>query len=197
MKKRWKFTVMPILFAGGVWLGSIVSTNADGLVSSNQPGSAEDPIVTKSYVDQRLKELIQEELSRINGGRDVGTGLTDEPAGQDKDKNKDTGDKGQAAPANFTVVKLGSGQMLYAGAGTEFIVRTGKAVAFSGDENGIPDLTAGKDIAAGEQIELNHLLMFPREGRGIKPAPGQKADIFVMIKGNYLLMNADGTKATP
>jgi len=46
---------------------------------------------------------------------------------------------------------------------------------------------------------LNHLLMFPRDGRGIQPDPknSDKTDIYVMMKGNYLLMNSDGTQVAP
>lgn len=63
----------------------------------------------------------------------------------------------------LTVVQLQAGQTLYAGAGSEIILRSGKAVAVSSDDNGIPDVTSGKDIAAGTAIELNHMLLFPRK----------------------------------
>jgi hypothetical protein len=151
-----------------------------------EPGSASDPVITKSYFDQnsltqdQVKQLIASALANQSGGG-AGSG-----AGGASD--------GTAA---LTVVQLKAGQTLYAGAGTEFIVRTGKTVAVSNDEDGIPDVTSGKDIPAGAAVENNHHLIFPKDTRGIKPAPKNAAEIYVMVRGSYLLLNADGSKVTP
>ncbi|WP_436233421.1 hypothetical protein [Paenibacillus sp. LjRoot153] len=100
------------------------------------------------------------------------------------------------AAANMKVVQLENGQTLYAGAGAEFIVRSGKVLAVSNDENGIPDVTGGKDLAAGTEVALNHLLIFPTEGRGIKPSTKNDTSIYIMVRGGYLILNADGSKVT-
>ncbi|SDO62093.1 hypothetical protein SAMN04487897_11825 [Paenibacillus sp. yr247] len=145
------------------------------------PGSSTDPVITKSYFDQntlseaKVKELVAATLA-ANGSQPSAGGST-------------------SAPATMKVVQLQNGQTLYAGAGAEFIVRTGKVLAVSNDENGIPDVTGGKDLPAGTEVALNHLLIFPAEGRGIKPSPKNTADIFVMVRGSYLLLNADGSTA--
>ncbi|MNC82636.1 hypothetical protein D3C75_1362220 [compost metagenome] len=57
-------------------------------------------------------------------------------------------------------------------------------------------MTSGKDLAAGKTVELNHLLVFPRDGRGIKPA-AKTEPIYVMVRGGYLIQNADGVIITP
>lgn len=176
------------------------STNAD----STQPGSADDPLVTKSYVDQaiaqklggvtatpvpsatpiqatpavnaltetQVRAIVEAELAKVAtpSPSPTPTSASDSPV-----------------TVKLEVVVLHAEQTLMAGAGTEFIVRTGKAIAVSNDENGIPDVTAGKDIQSGSAIDLNHLLIFPREGRGIKPDPKEKNDIYVMVRGSYLL----------
>jgi hypothetical protein len=169
--------------------------------STATQGTANDPLVTKSYVDSLLK-----------GGSVTGGQAQQQPAGLTEDQVKQliadqlktttpaTGSTSSAsvdAAANLTVVQLQSGQTLYANAGAELIVRTGKTVAVSIDENGIPDVTAGKDISAGASIDNNHLLIFPREGRGIKPAPKNTQDIYVMVRGTYTLMNDDDSKTPP
>ncbi|MNW21877.1 hypothetical protein D3C71_2230320 [compost metagenome] len=64
----------------------------------------------------------------------------------------------------------------------------------SNDDNGIPDVTGGKDLAAGTEVALNHLLIFPTEGRGIKPSPKNDTSIYVMVRGGFLILNADGSK---
>lgn len=150
------------------------------------PGSSTDPVITKSYFDQNtLSEAKVKELVASAIAANAGTG---QPSGSN-------GGTGSSTPATMKVVQLQNGQTLYAGAGAEFIVRTGKLLAVSNDENGIPDVTGGKDLPAGTEVALNHLLIFPAEGRGIKPSPKNTADIFVMVRGSYLLLNADGSKA--
>jgi hypothetical protein len=158
-----------ILIAGIICFTCFISvTKAD----APAPGSASDPVITKSYFDQNT--LTQDQVKQLiaaNGG--------------------------SAGSSAITIVQLKAGQTLYASAGTEFIVRTGKTVAVSKDEDGIPDVTAGKDIRAGSAIENNHHLIFPRDTRGIKPATTNTAEIFVMVRGGYALFNADGSKVTP
>lgn len=69
----------------------------------------------------------------------------------------------------WEVAELKAGQVLKGEAGTELLVRRGQAVVVDKSGNGIPDVTAGTDIAANGKVSLNHLLIIPREdGRGIK-----------------------------
>ncbi|MNC15388.1 hypothetical protein D3C75_632040 [compost metagenome] len=72
-------------------------------------------------------------------------------------------------------------------AGAEFIVRAGKAVIFSEAANGVADLTDGKDLANGQAAPMNHLLSFPRDGRGINVQDGQKLGLVVLVRGGYTL----------
>ncbi|MNY55484.1 hypothetical protein D3C86_1914670 [compost metagenome] len=79
------------------------------------------------------------------------------------------------------------GQTLIAGAGAEFIVRAGKAIIYSQDSNGVADLTDGADLANGLAAPSNHLLSFPRDGRGIAVQEGQTLGLVVMVRGSYTL----------
>lgn len=152
---------------------------------SSSQGTVDDPLVTKSYVDQLLGK----------GGQAGPSNLTEDRVKQlisDQLKNSSTTanpTSSNPSDTNLTVVQLLPGQTLFATAGAELIVRTGKTVAVSIDENGIPDVTAGKDIPAGASIENNHMLIFPREGRGIKPAPKNTDDIYIMVRGGYTISN--------
>jgi hypothetical protein len=144
-------------------------------VDAADPASVNDPLITKSYLEEQLKKL-----------------------GQIPQDPKDTSGHPSSVPSNtLTIIQLQQTQTLYGGAGSEIIVRSGKVVAVSSDESGMADVTIGKDITAGTAVELNHLLIVPREGRGIKPDPKNKQDIFVMVRGGYTILNADGTKVTP
>jgi len=170
------FSIIALLF-----LTQVISV-AD---APSQPGTANDPLVTKSYVDELIQKKVAEEVAKIKGGITAPT-PTPTPV-----TTPGTSSEG------VTVIELKAGQTLYAAAGAEFIVRTGKTLIVSSDDNGVPDVTSGKDIAPNGSIETNHLLIFPREGRGIKPDPKNKDAIFVMVKGNYILQSADGMKVSP
>ena len=82
--------------------------------------------------------------------------------------------------AEWKVADLMTGQQMIAEAGTEMILRAGKAVVVDTTSNGIPDLTAGTNVIAGRNVPANHHFIIPRtDGRGIKAT--EKA--VVMYKG--------------
>lgn len=197
MKTRWKLVAAPVLLGAGLWLGSIMTTSADG-GNGTSPGTADDPLVTKSYVDQLFNGG-----SPGNGGGGGSAAVSDADLAKLKQeiinelKSSNNGGSTETGSQSVTVVELEPGDTLYASSGSEVIVRNGKAVAVSDDDNGIPDVTAGKDITAGTTVELNHLLLFPREGRGIKSDKSNETVIFVMVKGSYLHLDASGSKVSP
>lgn len=159
---RWSLQILllsVILFGGGLMIGSVANILADGSFSTNQPGSADDPLVTKSYVDEQIRAALR--------GETPGTA--------------------PSAAHELAIVQLRPGQTLIAHAGTEMIVRNGKTVVVSETEDGIPDVTIGADIKNGEVVENNHLLISPVDGRGIRPHEEVTGTIFVMVRGNYTL----------
>ena len=80
----------------------------------------------------------------------------------------------------WQVIDLKAGQTLTAQAGAEFIVRRGSVRLVDRTGNGVPDLTAGVDIPAGERVALNHHLLFPRkDGRGVQAVDS----VVVMVRG--------------
>jgi hypothetical protein len=137
--------------------------------------------VSKSYVDEQVKQQVAAQIT------------SQVAAAVEKFKKEIPASSGGGA--GLTVVQLAAGQTLMAGTGSELIVRTGFVKAVSTDGNGIPDVTGGKDIAVNSDIALNHLLIFPTDKRGIKPDPKKTVPIFVMVRGEYKLINADGTES--
>ncbi len=124
---------------------------------NSEPGSEGDPLVTLSYVEQRMEQLqfyIDDKIESLPaGGGNV-----------------------------FEVVNIKAGQSLIAREGTEIILRTGKAKAVASAGGGLSDVTAAKDIKNNAVIPANHLLIIPRDdGRGVKAI----TDIILMVKGNY------------
>ncbi|NMM54327.1 hypothetical protein [Paenibacillus aquistagni] len=144
-----------------------------------QPGDSQDPLVTKSYVDTQIKKLVQEEIGKQQGG--TGSGGNNSGSG-----NSGSGSEGgSSADTAMEIVTIKPGQQLVAKAGAEFVIRAGKAAIYSSDANGVSDLTAGSDLANGTDAPTNHLLMFPREGRGIVAKDTVKNSVVVMVRGGY------------
>lgn len=165
MKTYMKVSLFALAIGSGIWIGSVYSNTATG--AGTTPGTTDDPVVTKSYVDQQ----IQQALNGGGGGTTNPTNPTQPSQGADEVKS----------------VALKPGKILIADAGTEFIVRSGNAVIYTEVASGVADLTDGKDLLNGETAPKNHLLSFPREGRGIQVKEGQTSNLIVMVRGGYTI----------
>lgn len=188
MNKGMKVTMSAILLAGGLWAGSLLNITAEGAGVGSQPGTAEDPVVTKSYVDQQIQKALQggNISAPTQAPAPSATTAPAATAAPTKAPSSGTGSTGTTGNAS-EIVDVKPGQTLIASAGAEFIVRAGKAVIYSQDTNGVADLTDGVDLANGAAAPMNHLLSFPRDGRGINVANGQTLGLVVMVRGGYTL----------
>jgi len=192
---RWGKMIAAAAAVGcGVWIGSVLTTVASGLPESGRPGSADDPIVTKSYVDEQIQRALNGETVGGSGGAASNARIAELEARIAELEKQLEEAKTSSVP--YAVIRLKAGHTLLGSMGTEFIVRTGKAYIHSNPENGIPDLTDGVDLKADSLIPNNHLLMIPREGRGIKVQPDYPNDVYVTVKGSYVEIDADGNMVT-
>ncbi|WP_138495820.1 hypothetical protein [Paenibacillus pinistramenti] len=176
MKPAWKIAAAAVLIGGGLWAGSLLNKNAEGAGTSAQPGTADDPVVTKSYVDQQIQAALS--------GKTTST-----PSASSSSGSTSTGSSTSTSSSSdeIEVVAVNPGEKLMAKAGAEFIVRVGKAAIYSSDSNGVADLTDGTDITNGKPVANNHLLSFPREGRGIMVQDGVTSSLTVMVRGGYTI----------
>lgn len=133
--------------------------------ASGDPGTSDDPLVTKSYVDKKIEDLslyIDEKLS--NGSQSAGSST------------------GSAAQTAIEVVEVESGQSILLQAGSQIILRGGSGSIIDSKQGGIADLTQGIDLRKGYEAPANHLLMVPRsDGRGVFA----KTDCIFMVMGKY------------
>ncbi|RCX19097.1 hypothetical protein DFP94_105113 [Fontibacillus phaseoli] len=173
MKTAWKVIAAAVVVGGGILAGSLMNLTAEGAGVTNQPGTADDPVVTKSYVDQAIQQAIK------------GGGTTTTPTTPTNPTTPSTNEGSGSSSDAVSIVDVKPGQILIASAGAEFVVRSGKAVIYSQDSNGVADLTDGKDITNGGAVANNHLLSFPRDGRGIQVQEGNKYNLTVMVRGGY------------
>ncbi|WP_425271733.1 hypothetical protein [Paenibacillus protaetiae] len=164
-KQAFRIGAAVVLLGAGIWIGTGWNSIIEADTNSATPGSADDPVVTKSYVD--------EQIAKLSGGTSNGS------------SNSGSNNEGQSG--TLEVVTLPSGKLLIAADGSQVIVRAGKAVAYSADANGLADVTAGQDLTNGQVVPNNHLLWFPRPGRGITTDPSYTGSLTVMVSGSYTI----------
>lgn len=162
--KKWLASIVGAFLAGVVCVFALYSSAEAN--SAKTPGSADDPVVTKSYVDAKVAELVKAELDK-RGTTGSGTSSNVE--------------------SSLEVVVVPVGKTMIVKAGGELVVRTGSAIAVSSDANGLSDMTDGLDIAPGKPVGNNHLILFPRDGRGVTTASDSKTDLIVLVRGGYEL----------
>ena len=197
------------LMASGLYtLKALAPSEAYG--EGTTPGSADDPVVTKSYVDQKIYESesalkssidalsskvdsIQEnaaynpdgQSSSGQGGNSSGSsgsssGQSGESSGSQGSPSADSSEYDKYL--KFVVVEVSEGGKLIGSMGTEIILRAGTAVAIDNGADGITDLSSGADLKSGESVIKNHLIIVPRtDGRGVICT----SYCYFMVKGEY------------
>lgn len=127
--------------------------------ATKTPGSAEDPLVTLSLVEQKLSQLkfyVDERLKSVPKEQQGGTALE--------------------------VVELKPGEKLIGQSGTEIILRAGDAVTIASSLGGLADVTGAKDLQHNDVVPANHLLIVPRDDqRGVSA----KSNVVLMVRGGY------------
>ncbi|HHX60402.1 MAG TPA: hypothetical protein GX707_06655 [Epulopiscium sp.] len=152
-----------------------------------QPGSSEDPVVTKGYVDKLIRDI---QLNGTAGGST--SDITNERVKAQEEMigllnnelnrlKSDVGKMGNAESSRYEVVDVSPGQRLIGKQGSEIILRSGEGTAIISDNGGLQDMTEGIDITSGF-VPKYHLMIIPREdGRGVLVT---KQATF-MVRGGY------------
>lgn len=155
-----------------------------------QPGSSEDPVVTKGYVDKLISDL---QLSGNTNGSATGNAVDKKIKAQEEmigllssELNKLKSDvaglgKGAEGDNTYKVVDVNPGEKLIGKQGAEIILRAGEGTAIISSLGGLQDVTEGIDITKGF-VPKYHLIIIPRDdGRGVLVT--KKATF--MVRGGY------------
>lgn len=141
-----------------VGLGAVVILWGSTVVFS-EPGSDTDPLVTLSYVNKavdQMKVYVNEKIANVSSG----AGTSNE----------------------LVIVNVKKGEYLIGRAGTELILRGGKAKVVGSALGGLSDVTSGDELNHDQAVSHNHLLIIPRsDDRGIYATE----DAIFMVKGTY------------
>ncbi len=165
-------------------------------IQTSDPGSSSDPLVSKSYVDKKVSEV----LNVVSNGGTAQTTLSQKDTddlmlqvdflvkqylSENGLKNDGNGSSSSSDSTAFKPVNVVVGQTLVGEEGSEIILRRGKAVAVTG-QDGIVDLTSGGELFNGNAVSINHLLMVPRtDGRGVKVTE----NAWFTVKGGYSIVS--------
>lgn len=130
-----------------------------------EAGSAQDPLVTLSYLNETFMSTIMARVDEKIAARS-GQGIGGESA------------------AVFTVVTLSSGQTLTGDIGCEVMLRVGTAVCVTPSAPGLIDETAGTTLNNGGALVQNHLYMMTIENRAVRAAA---ATTKLLVRGSYTI----------
>ncbi|MCL2189073.1 MAG: hypothetical protein FWC16_09165 [Defluviitaleaceae bacterium] len=157
-----------------------------------QPGDANDPLVTRRYVDERF-DALWAEVQLLRGMADGGYfsgGTQHQPWDlqaiaatifQDVMHHLEAG--GSHA-LGWTAINPQNGQTLIMENGTEVIVRAGTTVVVAG-ANGLVNATSGSDLVNGQTVPTNNLLIAPAtDGRGVRVT---STNAWIMVRGAFTL----------
>lgn len=158
-------------------LGVVLISVTTLYAADSRMGTEDDPIVTKSYVDEVVKSLNNsEDIStlekRLETSEQLITMLSEEIQ-----TLKEEGSEG------FEIVKVEAGSTLFGKQGSEMIIRSGEGKIIASTGGGIQDVTDGTDLMGGIAPK-NNMLIVPREdNRGIEAVK----TMIVMVRGGYTI----------
>ncbi len=123
-------------------------------------GTEDDPLITLSYLQERFKPQIMDEVEELLG----------------------SGTAGSSPQGSFAVVTLSRGQTLTGQAGCQVMLRIGSSQAAGSDYPALIDTSTGGELADGGAMVKNHLYMVTISGNGLMASSdGTK----VLVSGEY------------
>ena len=151
-KNRWFLRLVALL----VICGALNVT----LSAAAEAGSADDPLVTLSYLNETFMDDIMDRVDEKIAQRDAQSGTA----------------------SGFAVVTLSSGQTLVGDIGCEVMLRVGSAVCVASSAPGLIDETTAGTLNNGGALVQNHLYMMTIEDRGVR-ATAETTKL--LVRGGY------------
>ena len=163
MKNRWALRLAAL---------TLVSCLAmSGVSLAVEPGSATDPLVTLSYLnDVFLGQIMTKVDQKITA--------------RNSQLLQQSGGAGGMSGVEFAVVTLSKGQVLTGDIGCEVMLRVGTASCVSPSNPGLIDETTAASLNNGGALAANHLYMMTIEGRGVKAGSDTTK---LLVRGSYTI----------
>jgi hypothetical protein len=188
-----KIALATLAIGSAIGITTLFTAFANSIPPAGQPGSTEDPLVTKSYVDEQIKAALSGKTTTTTPSTTTDAALLQRITQLEKALSLVTDSQVEGQGTSYEVVPLPAGHTLIGGENTKMIVRIGQAIVYSNTpDNGIADVTDGVDLKNGVRAPNNHLLIIPREGRGVRVEPDYKNKVFVTVEGAFTELDASG-----
>lgn len=147
------------------------------------PGSTNDPLVTLSFVEEKINGYTQKISELESKLADLQSKYK-----QIEENNKISKSSGTPSIGGqyYKAVKLMHGQTLMGIKGTEFLMYDGSATVKNNSPSGLIDMTEGIGVKAGTEVKQNHTFLITENGTvGV----GITSDTaWVMVRGLYYIM---------
>lgn len=157
MKNRWGLHLIGLLAVSCVAMS--------GVSLAVEPGSATDPLITLSYLNETFMGQIMDRVDQKIAQRNSGLGQS-------------------GAGMEFSVVTLSKGQVLTGDIGCEVMLRVGSATCVAASTPGLVDETSGSTLSGGGGLAANHLYMMTVENRGVKAGADT---VKLLVRGTYTI----------
>ena len=152
-------------------------------VSAAEIGTAEDPLVSLSYLQKTFLGQVMADMDAMLTQRDAElTAELGEKIAAAAENHKETPDG--ITNRTFSVVTMSKGQKLVGEIGCEVMLRVGTAVCVSSSNPGLVDQTDATILNNDDALVKNHLYMMTIEGRGVKATANT---VKVLVRGTYTL----------
>lgn len=145
-------------------------------------GDQNDPLVTKSYLDQTVIPNVIQQVEAKTAARQTQLEKSLDAKIEQYKKDIVSMGGGNGSSASYTLVTLTSGQSLRLEVGCEVMLRVGTATVNAATNPALIDVSTGGTINGGAALTKNHLYMATISDRSIKPT---SATVKLLVRGGY------------
>lgn len=155
--------------------------------------SSSDPLVSLSYITDIFKPQIEKSISSSEASLKAEIEALNKKIDSLMQTSQPTSASAQTPDEEdgYEVLFVSKGEKILAETQCEIILRVGAVSVVSAYENqGVADLTGGKDLSGGTDVEKNHLLLVPRggDGRGVVVTSDSA---YIMVRGEYSIVKPE------
>lgn len=167
-----------LLMAAAVVLGVVFVAGVTAVAVSNY-GTQSNPLVTKSYIDNVVKDDI---LSSVDDSLEAESSELQEKFSQQVD-SATTGSL-DGTPSSFETITLDNNEVIRCGVGAQIIVRSGSATCY-GNGPVLTDATSGSVLnTPGDALTNNHLYVAILDKNGLR---ARSNGTVIMVSGSYTI----------
>ena len=166
--------IKTILIVGALLIASCVTA-----VAVHAYDGTSDPVISLSYLKQYIQTMVNPQINTMQEEIDA------LEAELEALRSNASYDPSNASLEQYTVLHVMQGAVVNASAACDIMLRAGEAEAVVPEsaQGNLSDYTVGAEIADGQAIPLNHMILIARgDGRGIRVV---SSEAYIMIRGEY------------